>query len=106
MVWIYAEENSVRGTSGRSENNFKKLKHLARLCVSSLQSKMTRETELARQFEECQEALVQPRRENQFLRQKIDLLVRRVFGSSSEQLDKNQLEMLMQLPESPLREAS
>jgi transposase len=40
------------------------------------------------------------RRENALLRQKIDLLVKRVFGSSSEQLDKNQLELLMQLPES------
>jgi transposase len=34
--------------------------------------------------------------ENTLLRQKIDLLVRRVFGSSSEQLDKNQLELLAQ----------
>jgi transposase len=34
-------------------------------------------------------------RENTLLRQKIDLLVRRMFGSSSEQLDKNQLELLM-----------
>jgi transposase len=42
----------------------------------------------------------QLRRENALLRQKIDLLVRRVFGSSGEQLDRNQLELLMQLPES------
>jgi len=41
------------------------------------------------------------RSENALLRQKIDLLVRRVFGSSSEQLDKNQLELLMSLPERP-----
>jgi transposase len=34
--------------------------------------------------------------ENALLRQKIDLLVKRVFGSSSEQLDKNQLELLAQ----------
>jgi len=40
------------------------------------------------------------RQENALLRQKIDLLVKRVFGSSSERLDKNQLELLMQLPES------
>jgi transposase len=39
------------------------------------------------------------RRENELLRQKIDLLVRRVFGSSSEQLDKNQLELLAQSPD-------
>jgi transposase len=38
--------------------------------------------------------------ENALLRQKIDLLVKRVFGSSSEQLDKNQLNLLMQLPAS------
>jgi transposase len=38
--------------------------------------------------------------ENALLRQKIDLLVKRVFGSSSEQLDRNQLELLIQLPES------
>src|SRR5579859_904773 len=34
--------------------------------------------------------------ENALLRQKIDLLVKRVFGSSSEPLDKNQLELLAQ----------
>ena len=34
--------------------------------------------------------------ENALLRQKIDLLVKRVFGSSSEQLDRNQLELLAQ----------
>jgi len=58
-----------------------------------------RERALARQLEECQEALAQSRRENELLRQKIDLLIRRVFGSSSEQLDKAQLELLLQLPE-------
>ena len=61
-----------------------------------------REKELARQLEECQEALAQSRRENELLRQKIDLLVRRVFGSSSERLDRAQLELLLQLP-SPCR---
>jgi transposase len=56
----------------------------------------TREEELTIQLEQC-------RRENALLRQKIDLLVRRVFGSSSEGLDKNQLELLMGLaPESVL----
>ena len=58
-----------------------------------------REKELARQLAECQEALAQSRRENQLLRQKIDLLVRRVFGSSSERLDRAQLELLLQLPD-------
>ncbi|HEY3855135.1 MAG TPA: IS66 family transposase [Verrucomicrobiae bacterium] len=38
------------------------------------------------------------RRENALLRQKIDLLVKKVFGSGSEQLNPAQLELLMQLP--------
>lgn len=57
-----------------------------------------RERELTDQLEQCQRALAESRRENEFLRQKIDLLVRRVFGSSSEQLDPAQLELLLQLP--------
>jgi hypothetical protein len=62
-----------------------------------------REQDLARQLEECLEALKQSRRENELLRQKIDLLIRRVFGSSSERLDKTQLELLLQLSgETPL----
>jgi transposase len=59
-----------------------------------------REQELSCQLEQCQQALAEARRENALLRQKIDLLVKRVFGSSSEQLDPSQLELLMQLPES------
>jgi transposase len=66
-----------------------------------------RERELAGQLAQCQEALAQSRhdnqglrRENELLRQKIDLLIRRVFGCSNEQLDKAQLELLLQeLPE-------
>ena len=42
-------------------------------------------------------ALELTRQENSLLRQKIDALVRRVFGSSSEQLDRSQLELLLQL---------
>jgi len=45
-------------------------------------------------------ALELSRQENQLLRQKIDLLVKRVFGASSEHLDRNQLELLMQTPAS------
>jgi transposase len=60
----------------------------------------TREAELTRQLEQCLEALQESRRENALLRQKIDLLVKRVFGSSSEQLDRNQLELLLQVPAS------
>jgi hypothetical protein len=60
----------------------------------------TREKELTRLLEQCQQALAESRRENVLLRQKIDLLVKRIFGASSEQLDRNQLELLMQLPPS------
>ena len=59
-----------------------------------------RETELTLQLEQCQQALLESRRENALLRQKIDLLVKRVFGSSSEELNPAQLELLMQLPQS------
>ena len=34
--------------------------------------------------------------ENRLLREKIDLLIRRIFGRSSEQLDDNQLMLLLQ----------
>ena len=43
-----------------------------------------------------QTALELSRQENSLLRQKIDALVRRVFGSSSEQVDRQQLELLLQ----------
>ena len=42
-------------------------------------------------------ALENTQRENSLLRQKVDALVRRVFGSSSEKLDPAQLELLVQL---------
>jgi transposase len=45
-----------------------------------------------------QAALELSRQENTLLRQKIDALVRRVFGASSERLDRAQLELLLQLP--------
>jgi len=57
-----------------------------------------REKELVSQLKECRQALAQSRRENELLRQKIDWLVRRVFGSSSERLDRAQLELLLKLP--------
>ena len=44
-----------------------------------------------------QAALELSLQENSRLRQKLDALVRRVFGSSSEQLDRSQLELLLQL---------
>ena len=43
-------------------------------------------------------ALEQSQKENTLLRQKVDALVRRVFGARSEQLDAAQLELLLQLP--------
>jgi transposase len=53
-----------------------------------------REKELTLQLEQCQQALAESRRENALLRQKVDLLVKRVFGSSREQMDRHQLELL------------
>ena len=58
-----------------------------------------RETELENQLAECREALAGSRRENELLRQKIDLLIKRVFGSSSERLDRAQLNLLLGVPE-------
>jgi transposase len=46
--------------------------------------------------QELLQTVAELRIENALLRQKIDLLVKRVFGSSSEQLEKNQLELLAQ----------
>lgn len=48
---------------------------------------------------ELTEQLAAARQEISLLRQKIDLLVRRVFGSSSEALDRKQLELRLQLSE-------
>ena len=60
---------------------------------------------MTRHEQELLQTVNELRHENALLRQKIDLLVRRVFGSSSEQLDKNQLELLMQVPASATVEA-
>ena len=60
-----------------------------------------REAELTQQLAACQQQLAAALRENQLLRQKVDLLVQRVFGSSSERLDSAQLELL-QLPKAPV----
>src|ERR1700679_1412505 len=70
------------------------------MCARPILQPMTlREQELARQLSECQEALVQSRRENELLRQKLDALARRVFAVSSEALDPAQLQLLLRLPE-------
>jgi transposase len=47
------------------------------------------------------EEVEQLRRENALLRQKVDALARRFFGSSSEKLDRSQLELLLQLAQCP-----
>ena len=59
-----------------------------------------REEELTSQLRQCGQALLESRRENGLLRQKIDLLVKRVFGSSSEPFNPAQLELLPPQPES------
>jgi transposase len=56
--------------------------------------------EAAKQIQTLQEQLAAVLTENKLLRQKIDLLVKRVFGSSSEKLDRSQLELLLQLAQS------
>lgn len=65
-----------------------------------MQSMTRREKELTSQLQQCQQALLESRRENALLRQRIDLLVKRVLGSSSEQLNPAQLELLLPLPAS------
>jgi transposase len=56
---------------------------------------------LREQVAALQAALEQSRQENAFLRQKVDVLVRRVFGASSERIEPAQLELL-QLSAAPL----
>ena len=54
-----------------------------------------REAELTQQLAQSQQALAVALRENQLLREKVNLLLRRVFGPSSEQLDSAQLQLLL-----------
>lgn len=46
-------------------------------------------------------ALEASQKENVLLRQKVDALVRQIFGASSERIDPAQLELLLQLPAAP-----
>ena len=62
--------------------------------TASLHAELTSLRELVGTLKE---ALTLSQKENTLLRQKIDALVRRVFGSSSEQVDRAQLELLLQL---------
>lgn len=59
------------------------------------------EAELTRQLEAALSALKAVQQENALLRQKVDLLVKRVFGSASERLAPGQLELLLALSETP-----
>ncbi len=59
-----------------------------------------REAELSHQLEQALQVIASLKHENALLRQKVDSLVRRIFGSSSEKLDLAQLELL-QLPSVP-----
>jgi transposase len=54
-----------------------------------------REAELTRQLEQALQVIAELRRENQLLREKVNLLVRRVFGASSEQIHPAQLQLLL-----------
>jgi len=60
-----------------------------------------RETQLLKELQARDERLAELEKENALLRQKIDLLVRKVFGASSEKLDPGQLLLLLQGTEQP-----
>ena len=54
-----------------------------------------REAELTQQLEQALQVNAALQRENQLLREKINLLLRRVFGASSEKMDPAQLQLLL-----------
>jgi len=54
---------------------------------------------------QLRELVARLQRENSLLRQKIDALARRLFGSSSEQLDPKQLELVLQMASTPTEPA-
>ena len=56
-----------------------------------------REAELVRQLQAREEELRQANAKIALLQQKIDALVRRIFGSKSEKLDPRQMQLLLQL---------
>jgi transposase len=58
---------------------------------------MTSATPASDELTLLRELVAALQKENSLLRQKIDALVRRIFGSSSERLDPAQLELLLQL---------
>ena len=60
-----------------------------------------REAELSAALAASKLDIAQLRQENQLLKQKIDALVRRIFGAKSEQLNPVQLELLLTGNEAP-----
>ena len=70
------------------------------LCDKALQT-TPREAELLSRLEAVASALEASQRENALLRQKLDLVLRRMFGSSSEKVSPGQLELLLALAEEP-----
>lgn len=67
----------------------------------SAHAQSTELTALRAEVESLQTALAESQQENALLRQKIDALVRRVFGASSERIDPAQLELLLGLLPTP-----
>jgi transposase len=58
-----------------------------------------REAELTKQMEQALQRIASLEQENRLLREKNSLLLRRIFGSSSEKLDAAQLELLLSGPQ-------
>lgn len=63
--------------------------------IAELEAKLARANDAAKQKDEV---ISQLKTENELLREKVDALIRRVFGTSSEKLDAAQLELLLNLP--------
>ena len=55
--------------------------------------------EQSAQLKKCHDVIAGLQAENALLRQKVDLLVRKVFGASSEKLDPSQLDLFLLSPE-------
>ena len=55
-----------------------------------------REQQLLRELKERDEKIARLEQENTLLKQKVDLLVKRIFVASSEKIDVRQLELLLE----------
>ena len=64
-----------------------------------------REAELTAALAASQQQIVELKQENELLKQKVDALVRRIFGTSSEKINPHQLELFM-AGAAPLQPAS